>query len=177
MKPTTVFAVLAVFLLALVGTVAAQTVDVNVSGTVTQSITITSTGSATGWVLNPGVTNVNSGVTVHRTQNVPTKLMVVETVKASKPVTSLGYMHKYSTSTNTYYLDAAAHLAAKLQVKAGAGTLIDVPSTSTQLLAAGGIGTLDDVITFSQAVAMNDPTWSTPVTDVYRATVTIDAMP
>ena len=163
----------AVLLLALVGSVAAQ-VDVPVPATVSQSVTISSVGSISGWVITPGTTGTNAAVTIHRVQNVPTRLTVLEAVHASKPVAALGYMQKYNTTTGTYYLDTAMHLAAPLQIKAGSGSLMNVPTTAQTLLAAGSVGTLDDVLTFSQPVSMSDP--AVTGDQQYRAVVTIDAV-
>lgn len=170
MKPKLIFAVLAV-MLALVGVVSAQQVSVCVDGTILQSITLTSTGTATGLTLPIGET-VTDTVSLHRISNVPVKYTIVDAMGNAKVPAMAGHMTMFYTSGSTY--SDILRLGAKTAFSVGANPYVTTSQTPGTLVASLPAGDVTETLHIKNTVGVTDPVPAAG--SIYRLTVNIDAV-
>jgi hypothetical protein len=155
----------------------AATATIPVDGSILQSISLTASGSISGWQMNVGQ-NVRSDITLRRIANTPIKLVYTDPMEANKATTpgTRGHMAAWETANNRYGNPATPIMIAPLMVAYDTGAYFDAVAVDGSTIANNlNPGDVTAPLHIRQDVSFQDII--IPLPNLYRATMQIDTVP
>lgn len=159
--------------------VMAQGVSIPITGKTLQTISIASTGTASGLSLPVGVT-ITDTVLLQRSHNVPISLSIRDAMEGTpaKDATLAGKMAYWFVSGSQYNpVGDSAVLATKTGFALGTGAYVTTSATAAPLATGLAAGEITEVLHIKNTVIFSDKVILPASPDYLKLTVIIDAVP